>query len=157
MLLNFHINYFTDFKNGRDDRLRGQRGLSGCVAWRGWRGGGAYEVINKSIWGEEQDDMLFWVYDSIATVGEIRVYWRADFQSGSSVLKKVLWTFFIYIYGIQCDFMQKKVVKTIKFWKSLNRDLLKFLNWYGIFWVPPGVSSCPDGSEYVWQRGVESL
>ena len=28
-------------------------------------------------------------YDSIATVGEIRVYRRADFQSGSRVLKKV--------------------------------------------------------------------
>ena len=28
-------------------------------------------------------------YDSIATVGEIRVYWRADFQSGPRVLKKV--------------------------------------------------------------------
>ena len=28
-------------------------------------------------------------FDSIATVGEIRVYWRADFQSGSRVLKKV--------------------------------------------------------------------
>ena len=28
-------------------------------------------------------------YDSIATVGEIRVWWRADFQSGSRVLKKV--------------------------------------------------------------------
>ena len=40
---------------------------------------------------------------------------------------------------------------------SLNRDLLKFLNRYGIFWVPPGESSCPDGSEYVWQRGVGSL
>ena len=39
----------------------------------------------------------------------------------------------------------------------LNRDLLKFLNWYGMFWVPPGESSCPDSSEYVWQRGVESL
>ena len=23
--------------------------------------------------------------------------------------------------------------------------------------MPPGESSCPDGSEYVWQRGVESL
>ena len=41
--------------------------------------------------------------------------------------------------------------------ESLNCDLLKFLNRYGIFWVPPGESSCPDGSEYVWQRGVESL
>ena len=29
------------------------------------------------------------VYESIATVEEIRVYWRADFQSGSRVLKKV--------------------------------------------------------------------
>ena len=28
-------------------------------------------------------------YDSIATVGEIRVWWRANFQSGSRVLKKV--------------------------------------------------------------------
>ena len=28
-------------------------------------------------------------YDSIATVGEIQVWWRADFQSGSRVLKKV--------------------------------------------------------------------
>ena len=32
----------------------------------------------------------FRIFDeSIATVGEIRVYWRADFQSGSRVLKKV--------------------------------------------------------------------
>ena len=29
------------------------------------------------------------VYDSIATVGESQVWWRADFQSGSRVLKKV--------------------------------------------------------------------
>ena len=28
---------------------------------------------------------------------------------------------------------------------------------YGIFWMIPGESSCPDGSEHVWQRGVESL
>ena len=28
-------------------------------------------------------------YESIATVVEIRVWWRADFQSGSRVLKKV--------------------------------------------------------------------
>ena len=39
---------------------------------------------------------------------------------------------------------------------SLNRDTLNFFNRYGIFWVPPGESSCPDGSEYVWQRGMES-
>ena len=29
------------------------------------------------------------VYDSLSDVGEIRVYQRADFQSGSRVLKKV--------------------------------------------------------------------
>ena len=29
------------------------------------------------------------VYESIATVGESRVWWRADFQIGSRVLKKV--------------------------------------------------------------------
>ena len=34
----------------------------------------------KEIWKQ---------YESIATVGEIRVWWRADFQSGSRVLKKV--------------------------------------------------------------------
>ena len=37
--------------------------------------------------------------------------------------------------------------------ESLNCNLLKFLNRYGIFWVPPGESSCQDGSEHVWQRG----
>ena len=29
------------------------------------------------------------LYESFATVGEIRVWWRADLQSGSRVLKKV--------------------------------------------------------------------
>ena len=38
---------------------------------------------------------------------------------------------------------------------SLNRDLLNFLYRYGIFWMPPGESSHPGGSEYVRQRGVE--
>ena len=40
---------------------------------------------------------------------------------------------------------------------SLNRDLLNFLYRYGIFWMPPGESSHPGGSEYVWQRGVEGV
>ena len=74
----------------------------------------------------------------------------------------------------------RTLLRTLKFWKSLsslynlgsraqkgpkipqndgslNRDLLKFLNRHGIFSVPPGESSCPDGSEYVWERGVGSL
>ena len=29
------------------------------------------------------------IYESFSDVGEIRVWWRADFQSGSRVLKKV--------------------------------------------------------------------
>ena len=33
--------------------------------------------------------MAYFWYDSFSDVGEIRVYWRADFQSGSRVLKKV--------------------------------------------------------------------
>ena len=47
------------------------------------------------------------LYESFATVGEIRVRWRADFQSGSRVLKRCSEPFLIYIYGIQCDFMPK--------------------------------------------------
>ena len=40
---------------------------------------------------------------------------------------------------------------------SLNRDLLNFLYRYGIFWMPPGESSHPGGSEYVWQGGLEDV
>ena len=42
------------------------------------------------FWGQmELEWSMEFQYDSIATVGEIRVWWRADFQSGSRVLKKV--------------------------------------------------------------------
>ena len=59
-------------------------------------------------------------YDSIATVGEIRVYRRADFQSGSRVLKKVFWTFsYLYLWHTMW-FHAKKLLRTLKFWKSLN-------------------------------------
>ena len=30
----------------------------------------------------------------------------------------------------------------------------QFLYGYDIFWMLPGESSCPDGLEYEWQRGV---
>ena len=33
----------------------------------------------------------------------------------------------------------------------------QFFYRYGIFWMPPGESSHPGGSEYVWQRGVEGV
>ena len=32
---------------------------------------------------------------------------------------------------------------------AFNRDFLKFFYRYGIFWMPPGESSHPGGSEYV--------
>ena len=84
----------------------------------------------------------------------------------------------ICIYGLQCDFMQKKrntqIIKIADFTMliqlpssemtkicqkngSLNRDLLNFLYRYGIFWMPPGESSHPGGSECVWQRGEEGV
>ena len=44
-------------------------------------------VKNSVCWA--RNALLHGIYESIATVGEIRVYWRADFQSGSRVLKKV--------------------------------------------------------------------
>ena len=60
------------------------------------------------------------IYESFATVGEIRVWWRADFQSGSRVLKKVFWTFsYLYLWHTMW-FHAKKLLKTLKFWKSLN-------------------------------------
>ena len=60
------------------------------------------------------------LYESIATVGEIRVHWRGDFQSGSRVLKKVFWTFsYLYLWHTMW-FHAKKLLKTLKFWKLLN-------------------------------------
>ena len=48
------------------------------------------------------------------------VWWRADFQSGSRVLKKVFWTFsYLYLWHTMW-FHAKKLLKTLKFWKSLN-------------------------------------
>ena len=50
---------------------------------------------NKSCKGGQCDfndvdiPLVEYEYDSISDVGEIRVYQRADFQSGSRVLKKV--------------------------------------------------------------------
>ena len=46
---------------------------------------------------EEKSDNCRKQYDSIATVGEIRVYRRADFQSGSRVLKKGVLNLFLSI------------------------------------------------------------
>ena len=65
--------------------------------------------------------VVLWLrYDSLSDVGEIRVYQRADFQSGSRVLKKVFWTFsYLYLWHTMW-FHAKKLLRTLKFWKSLN-------------------------------------
>ena len=61
-----------------------------------------------------QDLSLSIGFESFSDFPESWVWLRADFQIGSRVLKKVFWTFFIYIYGIQCDFMPKSC------WKHSN-------------------------------------
>ena len=67
-------------------------------------------------------------YDSFSDVGEIRVWLRADFQSGSRVLKKVFWTFsYLYLWHTMW-FHAKKLLKTLKFWTSLN-SLCKSGSW----------------------------
>ena len=54
---------------------------------------------------------------------------------------------------MDCNFLSKQFVyemtKNRQKNGSLNRDLLNFLYRYGIFWMPPGESSHPGGSEYV--------
>ena len=75
----------------------------------------------------------------------------------------------MYIYGTKSDRIQQNaqilkiavfaIYKTSEITKispkkrSLNRDLLNFFYRYGIFFMVRGESSCPDGLEYVWERG----
>ena len=61
-------------------------------------------------WGE---------YDTVATVPERWVWWRAVFQSGSRVLKKVFWTFFSELRSAEVDpyFKREQIPKTMwQFW-----------------------------------------
>ena len=52
-------------------------------------------------------------YDSIAGVGKTGVWLRANFQSGSRVLKKVFWTFsYLYLWHTMW-FHAKKLLKTL--------------------------------------------
>ena len=60
------------------------------------------------------------LYETVTDVPESWVWWRADFQSDSRVLKKVLWTFsYLYLWHTMW-FHAKRLLKTLKFWKSLN-------------------------------------
>ena len=43
----------------------------------------------KAYWDDWCIFLHEYEYESIATVGKSQVWWRADFQSGSRVLKKV--------------------------------------------------------------------
>ena len=70
--------------------------------------------LNLSFLHDDFGRIVENVYESIATVGESRVWKRANFQSGSRVLKRCSEPFLIYIYGIQCDFMPKSC------WKHSN-------------------------------------
>ena len=46
-------------------------------------------VLSHNVHTTNRASKVYSIYESIATVGESRVWWRADFQSGSRVLKKV--------------------------------------------------------------------
>ena len=52
-------------------------------------------LFNVNEFAMASDMFWFWglVYETVADVPESWVRWRADFQSGSRVLKKVFWTF----------------------------------------------------------------
>ena len=66
-----------------------------CNFWEGPRCSvnilGGSQVVCKCFRRLPGVGLYFAIFgrESIATVGEIRVWWRADFQSGSRVLKKV--------------------------------------------------------------------
>ena len=94
---------------------------------------------------------------------------RGDFQSGSRVLKRVPWTFsYLYLWH-KIWFHAEKLVKSLKFWKSLfslcdlgsraqkwpknspknrslNHDFLKFFDKSSTYWVVPGVKSFASSS-----------
>ena len=77
------------------------------------------KCCNHRVFPQRQVDPRSW-YDSMSDLGEIRVYQRADFQSGSRVLKKVFWTLsYLYLWHTMW-FHAKKLLRTLKFWKSLN-------------------------------------
>ena len=66
-------------------------------------------------------DLTPQIYDSVADVPESWVWLKADFQSGPRVLKKVFWTFsYLYLWHTIMWFNAEKLLKTLKFWKSLN-------------------------------------
>ena len=53
------------------------------------RGGLRFVCVSRLIVLGEGSVVHTYLYDSMSDLGEIEVYQRADFQSGSRVLKKV--------------------------------------------------------------------
>ena len=86
---------------------------------------GTWRIINVLL-GNKQKGKIFVftlvleIYESFSDVPESWVWLRGNFQSGSRVLKKVFWTFpYLYLWHTMW-FHAKKLLKTLKFWKSLN-------------------------------------
>ena len=128
------------------------------------------------------DDIILWwhPYDAVSDLMHNWVAQTPDFKSALRVIKMVLNTQCYQYLWLAMWFHAKKSEETLKKSKSLilqckfgsrpqkwpkiakkngslNRDFLNFFYRYGIFWIPPGESSHPGGSEYVWQRGVEGI
>ena len=77
-------------------------------------------IAKKRSNKDKLEKILQIIYESFSDVGESWVWLRADFQSGFRVLKKVFWTFsYLYLWHTMW-FHAKKLLKTLKFWKSLN-------------------------------------
>ena len=79
--------------------------------------------------------------DTIDTVNTVEIFDNVDTVESVDT-----------VYTVYCE-----ITKNSPKNGSLNRNLLKLFNRYGIFQMLRGESSCLDGSEYVWQRRVESL
>ena len=91
--------YWPNIARGADSNTRDD---TQCPWSAGWKLCEKYKYARELI-----------PYDSIASVGKTGVWWRADFQSGSRVLKKVFWTFsYLYLWHTMW-FHAKKLLKTL--------------------------------------------
>ena len=78
-------------------------------------------VIRVTLTQTQKHKERIWkLYEWFSDVPESWVWLRADFQSGFRVLKKVFWSFSCLYLWHTMWFHAKKLLKTLKFWKSLN-------------------------------------
>ena len=79
-----------------------------------------YDTLMRKALPAQSNPLISLNYEKVADVLESWIWLRADFQSGSRVLKKEFWTFsYLYLWHAMW-FHAKKLLKTLKFWKSLN-------------------------------------